>query len=57
MPRSKPILKRMNTSISSPTIVVTELPVIEQSIESASCKMAEMLAVTSDVSPRMIFVP
>ena len=29
MPRSMPILKRMNTSISRPTIVVTELPVIE----------------------------
>ena len=40
MPRSMPILKRMNTSISRPTIVVTELPVIEPNAAVSARVMA-----------------
>ena len=40
MPRSMPILKRMNTSISKPTIVVTELPVIEPKAAMSARVMA-----------------
>ena len=40
MPRSMPILKRMNTSINNPTIVVTELPVIEPNAAASARVMA-----------------